>query len=94
MTQIAKYISSSKEQATRAVSGLVDDDFVERQHDEENRTKIYIHLTKKGEQLLTKWRENHISQLCSILDKKLTADEQERLQEAARTLTQLLSKLN
>lgn len=94
MTQIAKYISSSKEQATRAVAGLVEDDFVERLHDEENRTKIYIRLTKRGERLLEKWRTDHIAQLHASLDERLTAEEQEKLREAAKTLTQLLSKLN
>ena len=53
MKQIAKYIVSSQEQATRAVAPLVDAGYVERRTDPTNRTRVYIRLTDEGRDLLT-----------------------------------------
>ena len=48
MKEVAGYISSSKEQATRAVAPLVDAGYVERFVDPSNRTWIHIRLTPDG----------------------------------------------
>lgn len=62
MTQTAEHLSSSKEQATRVVSPLVDGGYVERHVDTDNRTKIHIRLTDKGSTYI----EEHVSSLMPI----------------------------
>lgn len=57
MSQIATYIASSKEQATRAVAPLVTEGYVSRYHNEENRKRVFIRLTKKGESLIQTEKE-------------------------------------
>ena len=54
MKEVAGYLSSSKEQATRAVAVLVDDGLVERFEDPSNRVHVYVRLTPLGEAYLQK----------------------------------------
>ena len=93
MSQIAEYISSSKEQATRAVAVLVDEGYVERLHDTENRTRIYVRLTEAGGAFLDRWREEMVKRLYHSLNDNVTPEEQEELQAAARSMIRILSKL-
>lgn len=52
MSQLSSYLASSKEQATRAVSPLVKDEYVTRFRSDENRKMVYVKLTEKGNQLI------------------------------------------
>ena len=94
MSQIAKYISASKEQTTRVVAALVDEGYAVRTQDLSNRTKIYIQLTDKGHALIEKWRMELAVQMYARLDASLTEDEQAELQRAAYTLIRLLKKMD
>ena len=51
MSQLSSYLASSKEQATRAVSPLVKDEYVTRFRSDENRKMVYVKLTEKGKRL-------------------------------------------
>lgn len=93
MTQIATYLSSSKEQATRAVAQLVDDGYVSREQGTDNRTMVYIHLTDKGRTLFDRWRMEFRSRLAARLDARLTPEEQETLAQSLWTLLGLLDKV-
>lgn len=48
MKEVAGYLSSSKEQATRAISPLVDEGLVERFENPANRVHVYVRLTDSG----------------------------------------------
>ncbi len=93
MSQVAGFISSSKEQATRAVAPLVDEGYVERYIDPENRTHIHIRLTPKGIEFMELCRERFKSNLHSMLDNRVTVKEQQELYQAIDTLLRILGKL-
>lgn len=92
MTEIATYIASSKEQATRAVKPLVDAGYVERYHDEDNRKLVLIHLTPVGKSFLHETKE----QLHQSLERKfnkLSSQEQADLVLALQTILPILKKM-
>ncbi len=93
MAQVAAYLSSSKEQATRSVAQLVDDGYVAREQGADNRTMVYIQLTDKGLELLDRWRVEFRSRLAARLDARLTPGEQEELARSLYSLLCLLDKV-
>ena len=93
MAQVAAYLSSSKEQATRSVAQLVDDGYVAREQGADNRTMVYIQLTDKGRELLDRWRVEFRSRLAARLDARLTPGEQEELARSLYSLLCLLDKV-
>ena len=64
MSQLSSYLASSKEQATRAVSPLVKDEYVTRFRSDENRKMVYVKLTEKGNQLILQEKDTFF---CNIL---------------------------
>ena len=64
MSQLSSYLASSKEQATRAVSPLVKDEYVTRFRSDENRKMVYVKLTEKGNQLILQEKDSF---LCNVL---------------------------
>ena len=93
MKQIAKYIVSSQEQATRAVAPLVDAGYVERRTDPTNRTRVYIRLTDEGRDLLTMYWGFITENLSGKLDASLSDEEKTALCDAATGMSALLEKL-
>lgn len=93
MSQIASYLSFSKEQATRAVAPLAEAGLLERFEQPENRTKVYLRLTPDGALLAKELREQFSEQLHARTGQVLTAAEQRELRQAVGTLIRLLSKL-
>ena len=93
MKQIAKYIVSSQEQATRAVAPLVDAGYVERRTDPTNRTRVYIRLTDEGRDLLTMYWGFITENLSGKLDASLSDEEKTALCDAATGMIALLEKL-
>lgn len=94
MSQVAGYISSSKEQATRAVAPLVDDGLMERYVDPENRTRIHIRLTPKGESFSQHYKSRFFENLKKMMRDKITQEEMLELKQAVETMIRILSKLN
>ena len=94
MSQVSGYISSSKEQATRAVAPLVDEGLVERFVDPENRTHIHIRLTAKGNEFMEVCRARFKKNLHAQLDDTVTPDEKAELFSAIDSLLRILGKLN
>ncbi len=94
MSQVSGYISSSKEQATRAVAPLVDEGLVERFVDPENRTHIHIRLTAKGNEFMEVCRTRFKKNLHAQLDDTVTPDEKAELFSAIDSLLRILGKLN
>lgn len=93
MTQVAAFLSSSKEQATRAVAGLVDEGYVIRQQDPENRTIVYIVLSEQGRTLLHQWRLNLRQRLAARLEERLTGEEREELIGDIQSMLRILDKV-
>lgn len=93
MTQAAEYLSSSKEQATRAVAQLVEGGYVSREHGADNRTMVYIRLTDKGQEFMSRWRAEFLERLAARLDDRLTPEEQEELARSLHCLMGLLDKI-
>ncbi|HIR30706.1 MAG TPA: MarR family transcriptional regulator [Candidatus Faecousia faecavium] len=94
MSQIAQHISSSKEQATRAVAPLVEDGLVQRFISEENRTHIHVQLTEKGQQLVHSRLDSFGDAFDRKLTQSLTPEEREQLYDSIETAIRLLEKLN
>ena len=93
MSRIAEYIASAKEQATRAVAGMVENGLVERLESPENRTRVYVRLTETGRAYIEKCRAELQTQLHEKVDAALTEDEKEQLRAALETAAVLLNKV-
>lgn len=93
MTEIAGYISSSREQATRAVAPLVDAGYVERYVDPRNRTRIHIRLTEQGKSFWEECREKMCAMIDQRLKESLTPEECRELEQASATMIRLLKKI-
>ena len=93
MTKISEYISSSKEQATRAVSPLADRGLISRVEHPDNRKHVYLELTESGRALVVTLRSEMRERFKAKVDAALTSEEKEELLSSAKTLTGVLSKL-
>ena len=93
MSQLASYLSFSKEQATRAAAPLVEAGLVERFEQPENRTRVFLRLTAEGKALADELRAQFSEQLKARVSASLSEPEQAELRAAAETLVRLLSKI-
>jgi len=93
MSQVAGFIGSSKEQATRAVAPLVEDGMLERYIAPENRTRIHIRLTEQGKQFITQCRNSFADNLDAALNQAVSAEEKTELFRAVESMIRILSKL-
>lgn len=94
MTQVCGYISSSKEQATRAVAPLVDSGLVERYVDPANRTRIHIRLTPEGADFLDRRKRQFCTALQQHMEQTVTTQDLAELRAATGTLIRILSKFS
>lgn len=93
MGEIAQYLSSSKEQATRTVAALCDDGLVERFELPENRTHVYVRLTDAGRDRMRVFGQQMRSEITGRLESSLTTEEIAVLRQSAETSIRLLSKV-
>ena len=93
MSQIAAYLNSSKEQATRAVAGMVELGLIERYERPDNRTHVYVRLTDTGRDYVVRCCTELSRQVDEKLDAALTAEERSELKESLRTVIRLLDKI-
>ena len=93
MSEIAQYISSSKEQATRAVAAICDQGLVERFENPENRIHVYIRFTEKGREYMSKLMEQLCARLSERLRSCLSEDELAALQTSVKTTVDILGKV-
>ncbi len=94
MKQIAQLLGTSQEQATRTVAPLANSGYVERKTNPSNRTRVYIHLTDAGKEIIAESRKVLIENLCIKLDKSITAEERADLCKAASAMAKILEKIN
>lgn len=92
MGQAASSLGCSKEQATRLVSALVEEGYVERLHSEENRKLVIIRLTKEGGEIIRKEKAIAKERLAKELG-CLEEEEKDIFFQSIYHLTPLLQKL-
>ena len=93
MSEIAQYISSSKEQATRAVAVLFDHGLVERFEQPQNRTHVYIRFSEQGRAFMHELESQFHKEISHKLSSSLTPEEIETLRNSLQTSIDLLSKV-
>ncbi len=92
MKEIAGYIASSKEQATRAVAPLVEAGYLRRYEDPANHTRKYVCLTPAGRDLLQRMMEELFSHSDGTLRSSLSPEELGELHASLDAVVRLLSK--
>ena len=93
MTQVSESISSSKEQATRAVAPLVKKGYIKRFERENDRKHVFIELTDAGRQTIETVRTRVISDFYKKLDNAVSEKEEKQLIESLHTVISILSKV-
>lgn len=79
MKEVAGYLSSSKEQATRAIAPLVDAGLIDRFIDPSNRVHVYVRLTEMGKSHLAHLRELVARTANARLEDSVTPEEAQEL---------------
>ena len=93
MTQVSESISSSKEQATRAVALLVEKGYIKRFELENDRKHVYVELTDAGRQILEAVRTRAVSGFHKKLDNAVSEEEKQQLIESLHTVISILGKV-
>ena len=93
MGEIAQYMSSPKEQATRVVASLFDDGLVERFEIPENRTHVYVRLSDNGRSFMKEFITEFRSEFSMKLRSSLSSEEVGLLHSSVKTAIELLSKV-
>jgi DNA-binding MarR family transcriptional regulator len=68
---LADYLSSSREQTTRAVSPLADKGYIQRMPNEENRRIMNVSLTLEGTEILKCLGRNYIMSFDKLPDEEI-----------------------
>lgn len=91
MSDLAKNLKLSKQQATQLIDKLYNEQFVNRLIDKTDRRKILINLTDNAKEFL---KTSHFdgTVLDLQIETKLTYSEQQELYDATETMIRLLSK--
>lgn len=92
MTELARCLGVSKEQATRTIAPLVEHGLVVRDKDEENRRLVIVSLTAQGREFLQQQWGASLHLLEERLS-ELADDEVEELAEASGTVARLMKKV-
>lgn len=92
MSQLSSYLASSKEQATRAVSPLVKEEYVTRFRSDENRKMVYVKLTEKGNHLILEEKEWSKNIFPSVLI-SLSKEDQQLFHQSLSNILTLLKKM-
>lgn len=93
MKEAASYISSSKEQATRAVAPLVESGLLERYTDDTNRNYVHIQLTESGLQLVRKMLTDFYDSINALLDQSISPEEKQKLRHSMTESIDILQKV-
>ena len=89
MSQLAKKINTSNEQATRAVAQLVSMEFVQRSHDVKNRRIIHISLTEKATKFMERTKNNIMDELLKKFE-RISDDEMLLFKQSAAKIISVL----
>lgn len=93
MSQLAAFLSSSREQATRVVSALVDAQLVERTTDPANRSRVLVKLSEQGNAAMADHREQMSSTIRQQLD-ALSPSDRSELRKSLFCVAGFLKQIN
>lgn len=93
MKEAASYISSSKEQATRAVAPLVDKGLMERYTDPANRNYVHIQLTDTGRTLVREMLDGLYDNINKMLDQAISNEEKLTLRDSLMESIRILNRV-
>lgn len=93
MSEVAEYISSSHEQATRALAPLVSMGYVERYISSENRKNVHVKLTDMGRAFIKEFRSDYYATLKMRLDSSLSEEDKQQLHDAMETVIEIMRKI-
>ncbi len=94
MKQIAQFLATSQEQATRTVAPLANAGYVERITDLSNRTRINIHLTDSGKQILDDSRKVMLEKLSEKINNSISPEDKKVLCTDVSPMVTMLKKIN
>lgn len=92
MSQLSEKISTSREQASRAVSPLVNRHLIRRDINQLNRRQLNMTLTEEGKKYLVYIKKTYIDLMISSFD-KLTEDELHTLLVSLKNISDILNKM-
>lgn len=90
MTKLAEAISITKQQLTKIVGQLEEQELVARRHDTVNRRRVHVEITQKGIQAINDYTNDIITHFSPEFD---IYDESEK-EEIMRSLETLLKMIN
>ncbi len=93
MTQISEFIGTSKEQATRAVSSLIEKEFVERFVRDNNRTYVEVRLSESGKRFMRYYYQQSERRIIDYLSQYLSQNEIGQLRSSLGAAVNLLMKV-
>lgn len=94
MMQLSKLCGITKEQATRALSPLVDEGLVARSISENNRNYVYVSLTEEGKAHMRTMLCRCAKRLDKLAGDRLSAEELAELGQHMSALRLLLQKIS
>lgn len=92
MTELARQLKVPKQQATKLVDRLSENQFVERVHNQEDRRVTWIRLTPKAVSYLDEYYLKNTA-FIGMMEEKLTQEELSDLNHAMEILGDILPKL-
>ena len=93
MKEVAGYLSSSKQQATRAIAPLVDAGLIDRFTDPSNRVHVYVRLTEMGKSHLANLRKLVACTANTRLGESVSPEEVEELNHLLLRSIEILKKV-
>jgi DNA-binding MarR family transcriptional regulator len=88
-SELARHHNVTDPTMTRIIDGLVDRGYVERQHDREDRRRIYLRLTPAGREIAEQARR----QFCAVLAEFLSPLSDDQLADIMRAFQHIRSLL-
>lgn len=92
MTEMARYLKVPKQQVTKLADRLEEHGFIERVYDEQDRRITRIRLTEEAAAYTDRYYLKNRA-FIEMLEKQLTEDELQRLNDAVAALGEILPKL-
>lgn len=89
MTHLSDSIACPKEQTSRAASPLVQNGYLTRIYDKENRTRVFVELTPEGRQLIRRQYQVFTQEFHRLLS-ALSPEDQDRLAQSLKAICQIL----
>lgn len=91
MTEFAKELGITKQQLTKLVNDLEDQNYVRRAHNTENRRQVYIEITDEGVIALEHMLGEILHEIIKSLE-DFSDEEKLKIQEYAGSLSEMLQK--